>query len=159
MSAFANVKIGLDLSRRRGAAFNALRTVEEFAGTRNVALDTTASTISFDILFPGNLSALVRRLNANLIPVAPRAEFSATVRPRSLAGEVDPAEIARRLEEGTEVWDVQFARGRYVFDARVDAGRVAASIVPSTSSMHEIYDAFLSLDLIALDVPSPPPSA
>ena len=159
MSAFASVTFGLDLSRRRGAAFYAVKTVEEFAGTRNVALDTSAGTISFELLFPGNLTGIVNRLHANLIPVAPRADVSFAVGRRFGGGDpVDPAELIQRLEEGNEVWDVQFARGRYVFDARVDAGRVQASIVPSTSSMHEIYDALLSLDVIALDLPPPLPA-
>jgi len=159
MNGFASVKIGLDLSRRRGAAFTAVRTVEEFAGTRNVALDTAAGTISFEILFPGNLTGIVKRLESNLIPVAQRADVSFAVGRRFGGGDpVDPAELIHRLEEGNEVWDVQFARGRYVFDARVDAGRVQASIVPSTSSMHEIYDALLSLDVIALDLPPPLPA-
>jgi len=147
---FATVTMPVDLTRCRGAAAIAYEVVETYPGTRAVQLDEQTATIVFELHFPGNLSGLVKRLRNNLIPVGDRAQISLPV--RSLAPaliEGGPGVVAERLESGTEVWDVQFERGKYVFDARVEGDRIAAAIVPSTSAMHQNYDALLSLALVA----------
>lgn len=152
MGAFAHVTMPLDLSRRSAAAIVAAGLVETFPGTRNVALDAGAQTVSFEMQFPGNLSDLISRLQSNSIPIGARAEVSIPV--RNLAPEIggaDPQTFAHRLAEGPEVWDAQFDRGRYVFAAQLNGDRVEASIAPSSTSMHELYDALLTLGFVAFD--------
>lgn len=154
MSAFAAVKLTVDLGRRRGAAFHAHGIVERFAGTRNVSVDSASGELGFELIFPGNLSALVQQLDGDLIPVAGRADVSFPVRSFTGAPLADgPAEVDQRLVEGAPVWDAQFARGRYVLSARLNERRVEAAIVPGTKAMHELYDALLSLGLMAADQP------
>ena len=151
MGAYATIRMPLDLSQRNAAAI-AQRVVDDFPGTRNVTLDGASSTVAFDIQFPGNLTALADRLRSSKVPVGETASVSVPF--RSCAAEpLDPAEVVHRLTEGPEVWDVQFSRGRYVLDARVNGGRLEASIVPSTNSMHELYDALLSLGAVVGEGP------
>lgn len=157
MGAFAAVRMPLDLSKRSAASSIALDIVETFPGTRNVSLDSGSGTVSFEIQFPGNLSELVSRLRARSIPIGERAQVSVPV--RNLAPEIlgaDPDLLRRRLEEGPEVWDVQFERGQYVFDGRASGDRIEASIVPSSSSMHELYDSLLTLGIVAQEAAGPP---
>jgi len=155
MGAFAAVRLPVDLTRKSGAEHIVNLVLNQFAGTRNVEIDKAAGTVNFEIHFPGNLSNLVGRLMRRGIAVGERANVSIPVKP--FPGLGAPTEnVPHRLEEGAEVWDVQFAPGRYVFDAHYDGNRVEASIVPSTNSMHEIYDALLTLRLMAQDVPTLP---
>lgn len=152
MAAFATVKIPLDLTRCHDAAAVALSIVESYPGTRHAALDAAAGTVSFDLIFPGNVSGLVRRLTNSLIPVGESANVTLAV--RSLAPETvaaGPGIVAERLREGAEVWDVAFERGHWVLDARLNGGQVEASIVPNSNAMHQIYDALLTLGLVAKD--------
>lgn len=156
MGAFAVVNLPLDLSRRSAAANVAFDLVDTFPGTRNVALDAGAGTVSFEMQFPGNLSGLIARLRTSLIPVGERAEVSVPV--VNLAPEIvgtDPGAFARRLEEGPEVWDAQFERGSYVAAPRLNGDRVEATIVAGSSAMHELYDALLTLGLVAHDAALP----
>jgi hypothetical protein len=143
----------VDLTRRHNAAEAALSIVSAFPGTRNAALDETAGTIVFDLHFPGNLTRLVRRLHDGLIPVGERAAVSLPV--ESLVPEIagGPAAAAARVVEGAEVWDVAFARGQWVESARLDGARLEAAIVPHSNAMHQIYDALLSLGLVANRLP------
>jgi hypothetical protein len=153
MGAFATVTMPVDLTHRHNAAEAAQAIVAGFPGTRNVALDETAGALVFDLHFPGNLSGLVRRLLDGLIPVGAQATVSLPVRslvPELVAG--DPAAVGARVVEGAEVWDVAFARGHYVEAARLDAGRVVATIVPESNAMHQIYDSLLTLGLVASDL-------
>ena len=150
MAAFAVVTMPLDLSRRSAAASIALDLVETFPGTRNVRFDPSAAAVTFELQFPGNLSELVARLRANSILAGERAGVAVPVlnlAPEILAG--DPDLAARRLNEGPEVWDAQFDRAAYVDAAHVNGDVVEASIVPCTSAMHELYDALLTLGLVA----------
>jgi hypothetical protein len=153
MSAYAAVRLTLDLSRRRGAAFYARAIVDAFAGTRNAVVDPAGGELTFDLIFPGNLSALVRQLDGGLIPVGGRASVSLPVRALTTVALADPAAVDRRLCEGAPVWDAQFARGPYVFGARLNERRVEASIVPGNGAMHQLYDALLSLGLMASSDP------
>ena len=142
----------LDLTKARDAAAIAHTLVDRFPGTRNTTLDESGAVVTFDLHFPGNLSGLVKQLASNMIPVGERATVSVPVRslaPELLAG--GPGSVAERLEHGTEVWDVAFDRGHYVLDAQLDGDHVDATIVPSTLAMHQIYDALLSLGLVASD--------
>ncbi|MDP9025471.1 MAG: hypothetical protein M3N13_08865, partial [Candidatus Eremiobacteraeota bacterium] len=68
MGTFATIRMPLDLTRRSGADIIARMVVETFAGTRNVELDAAAGAVTFEMHFPGNLSALVRQLHGKLIP-------------------------------------------------------------------------------------------
>ena len=150
MGAFAIVHLPLDLSRRSAGASVALDVVETFPGTRNATLNAGSGTVSFEMQFPGNLSALVARLQSSLIPVGARADVSVPV--LNLVPDIigsDPALLQRRLEDGPEVWDVQFEPSAYVSAPRLNGDRIEASIVPSSSSMHELYDALLTLGLVA----------
>jgi hypothetical protein len=156
MSAFAGVKIQVDLTRRGGAAFAVQETAENFAGTRNVVVDASAGELRFDLQFPGNLSALVRQLQAASVPVGPQAEVSVPIRSLVDAEASDAAAVAAHVAGGVEVWDPQFPRGDYVFAARVAGDHLEASVEPSTSGMHAIYDALLTLGLVAQDEPSLP---
>jgi type III secretion system FlhB-like substrate exporter len=152
MGAFATVTMPVDLTHRHNAAEAAHTIVSAFPGTRGVSLDETAGTLTFELHFPGNMSGLVRRLHDGLIPVGAAATVSLPVQslvPELIAG--GPAEIAARIVEGAEVWDVAFARGHYVETARLDAGRVVATIVPHSNAMHQIYDSLLTLGLVAND--------
>ena len=154
MAAFATVKIPVDLTRCQDAAAVALAVVENYPGTRHAVLDAASGTVSFELIFPGNVSGLVRRLTNSLIPVGERA--SVTLPVRSLAPELisgGPGIVAERLREGAEVWDVAFERGHWVLDARLNGGQVEASIVPTSNAMHQIYDALLTLGLVAHDAP------
>ncbi len=154
MGAFAAITIPLDLTRRGGAEVIALDIVETFPGTRNVSLDRAAGTIRFELHFPGNLGALARRLRSAKVPVGERAEVSVPIErlaPELLAGGPDHA--AERMLEGTEVWDVQFERGRYIDRARINGDRVEATIQPNSMAMHQMYDTMLSLGLVASDGP------
>jgi hypothetical protein len=152
MAAFATVRMPLDLTRCQDAAGVALSVVTNYPGTRHASLDETSSTVSFELIFPGNVSGLVRRLSNSLIPVGERADVTLDV--RSLAPDLTaggPGMVAERLREGAEVWDVAFERGHWVHDARLNGGQVEASIVPTSNAMHQIYDALLSLGLVAKD--------
>jgi hypothetical protein len=154
MAAFASLRIPLDLTHCNDAASVALAIVEGFPGTRNAAVDAGSSMVSFDLIFPGNVSGLVRRLGSKSIPVGERADVTLPVRslaPELIAG--GPGVVAERLREGAEVWDVAFERGHWVLDARLNGGQVEASIVPSSNAMHQIYDALLTLGLVANDAP------
>lgn len=148
MGAFAVVSLPLDLSRGSGASIVATAIVETFPGTRAVTLDA-AGTVSFELQFPGNLSELVNRLSANGIAVGERGTVSVPVAnlAPSILGD-DPGLFARRMDEGPEVWDAQFARGRYISDTRLNGDRVEATIVPGSAAMHELYDALLTLGLV-----------
>lgn len=150
MGAFAVVNLPLDLSRRSASAAVAVDLVESFPGTRNVALDAATARVSFEMQFPGNLSGLIARLRSSLIPSGDRADVSVPVT-SLVADTVDPALVEQRLTEGPEVWDAQFDRGHYVSTPRLVGDRVEASIVPSSASMHELYDALLTLGLVAHD--------
>jgi hypothetical protein len=149
MGSFALVSMQVDLTRRGAAAKIVQEVVEDFPGTRNVTLDSAAGAVSFEIQFPGNLTALTERLRINLIPVGERASVSLPI--RALVPELlDDAEHVRRtLVEGPEIWDVEFLRGHYVYDASMQGDAVVASIVPSSQSMHQLYDALLKLGVVA----------
>jgi hypothetical protein len=152
MAAFATLKIRVDLTRCHDAAAVALTVVENYPGTRNAVVDVAAGTVSFDLIFPGNVSGLVRRLTNSLVPVGERADVTLAVRslaPELIAG--GAGFVAERLREGAEVWDVAFERGHWVLDARLNGGVVEASIVPTSNAMHQIYDALLTLGLVAKD--------
>jgi hypothetical protein len=153
MGAFASLTIPVDLTRCHDAATVALGVVDGFPGTRNAALDAAASTVAFELHFPGNLSALVRRLRDNLIPVGDAAHVSVPV--ESLAPELiaaGPEIVAERVVEGAHVWDVAFARGKWISAAHFDGKSVVATIVPSSNAMHQIYDALLSLSVVVNDL-------
>jgi len=155
MGAYATITMPVDFSQRSTTAIVARRVVEEFPGTRNVQLDGASGTLAFELQFPGNLSALTARLRSALVAVGEHVNVCVPF--RSCAAEpLDPETVAHRLTEGPEVWDVQFPRGRFVVDARVSGQRLTASVIPSTSSMHELYDALLSLGAI---VDEEPPTA
>ena len=154
MGAFATVKMPVDLTRRHNAAEAALSIVATFPGTRNVALDEAAGTVTFDLHFPGNMNRLVRRLHDGLVPVGERAAVSLPIESlvtEPIAG--GPAAVAARVVEGAEVWDVAFARGHWVESARLDGDRLEAAIVPHSNAMHQIYDALLNLGLVVNDLP------
>jgi hypothetical protein len=151
MGAFATVKMPVDLSRRHNATEAVVSIVATFPGTRGVVLDAGAGTIAFDLHFPGNLSGLVRRLHDGLIPVGERAEVSLPV--QALADPPSAGAVAERVLEGAEVWDVAFARGHYVDSAALEGGCLMAAIVPHSNAMHQIYDALLSLGLVAAAPP------
>jgi len=149
---FAVITMPVDLTKRRGAAAIAYTLVDSFPGTRNTALDDAASLVKFELHFPGNLTGLVRKLADNMIAVGETAKVTVPV--RSLVPELiasGPGPVGERLEEGTEVWDVAFDRGHYVHEAALVGDHVEATIVPSTLSMHQIYDGLLSLGLVASD--------
>ena len=153
MGASATVTMPVDLTRCHDAALVAQTVVENYPGTRGTAVDTAASVVRFELHFPGNLSGLVRRLVDNLIPVGDAAAVSVPIEslvPELVAG--GPAAIAERLVEGAHVWDVAFARGAYVSEARIENGRVLATIVPHSNAMHQIYDALLSLGVVVNDL-------
>lgn len=153
MGAFATVQLPVDLTRCHDAAGVALSVVDGFPGTRNAAVDAVASTVVFELHFPGNLSALIRKLRDNIIPVGDSAVVTVPVEslvPELVAG--GPTALAERVVEGAHVWDVAFARGPHVTAARVDEGRVTATIVPGSDAMHQIYDALLSLGVVVNDL-------
>jgi hypothetical protein len=156
MGAFAAVSLPVDLTRKSGAEQIVLTVLNQFAGTRNVALDKAAGTVNFEIHFPGNLSNLVGRLMRRGIAVGERAAVSIPVKPFAPGLGMPADEVKHTLENGPEVWDVQFHPGPYVLAAEMENGRVNASIVPSTHSMHEIYDVLLGLRYMAQDVPTLP---
>ncbi len=150
MAAFASLKIPVDLTRCDGAAGVALAVVANYPGTRNARVDEASSSVSFELIFPGNVSGLVRRLNAGNVPVGARADVALPVRrlaPELTAG--GGAVVAERLMHGAEVWDVAFDRGRFVHEARMNGETIEASIDPSSNAMHQIYDALLTLGLVA----------
>jgi hypothetical protein len=153
MGAFATVQLPVDLTRCHDAAGVALGVVAGFPGTRNAALDAATSTVTFDLHFPGNLSALLARLRDNIIPTGDSAQVTVPIEslvPELLAG--GPDAVAARVVEGAHVWDVAFARGPHVMAARMDGGRVSATIVPGSDAMHQIYDALLSLGVVVNDL-------
>jgi hypothetical protein len=142
----------LDLTRRHDASSVAVDVIAGFPGTGNVTLDAPASTVTFGLHFPGNLSSLVRTLNGQGILVGEAVQVSVPV--ESLVPELiadGPALVAERVVHGTHVWDVAFARGAYVSAAGLENGRVTATIVPSSNAMHQIYDALLSLGVVVND--------
>ena len=150
MAAFASLKIPVDLTRRDGAAGVALSVVENYPGTRHAAVDEASSSVSFELIFPGNVSGLVRRLGDNQVPAGERADVKLPVRslaPDLIAG--GGTVVSERLRHGAEVWDVSFDRGKWVLDARMNGETIEASIVPSSNAMHQIYDALLTLGLVA----------
>jgi hypothetical protein len=152
MGAFATLTMPVDLTRRSNAADVVRTIVSTYPGTRSVALDEVAGSVTFELHFPGNVSGLVRRLAAGLIPVGARAKVSLPVEslvPELIAG--GPGTIEARVVEGAEVWDVAFARGHYVDSATLTGDRLEATIVPHSNAMHQIYDALLSLGLVAND--------
>jgi hypothetical protein len=154
MGAFAKVIMPVDLTRRHNAAEAALSIVSTFPGTRNAALDEGSGTMTFDLHFPGNMTRLVRRLHDGLIPVGDRAAVSLPIEslvPELIAG--GPDAVAARVVEGAEVWDVAFARGHWVESARLEGDRLEAAIVPHSNAMHQIYDALLTLGLVANNLP------
>ena len=151
MSTFATFRLPLDLTRRVGAAAVAENIIATFPGTRSVALDP-AGTVTFEMMFPGALSALVTRLHEALVPVGLQAEVALPV--NRLVPELVPTdaeEFTHRITEGTPVWDPQFERGKYVLNGRLDGDVVVATIVTSTHAMHELYDTLLMLGLVVAD--------
>lgn len=148
MGSFALVSIPVDLSRRKAAAEVALDVVATFPGTRNATIDD-AGVLSFEMQFPGNLSALVVRLQSCLVPVGSQATLSMPVRRIGPACDADSAYQSSVLEAGPEISDVQFPRGEYVLSATIKNDALEAAIVPSTRSMHHLYDALLRLRLLA----------
>jgi hypothetical protein len=156
LGAFAILKIPLDLSRRSAAAGVAAGVIGTYPGTRNVELDSATGVVSFEMAFPGNLSGLVRALDSSKVPVGDHVDVTIPVRniaPEILRQEADV--VQERLLEGPEVLDPEFRRGRYVLDARVNGDIVEASVVPSSKSMHELYDSLLTLGLVANDEADP----
>jgi len=145
MSVFAALKIPVDLTRRRGAALKALEILQSFPGARNLAVDGAAQTLSLELHFPGNLTALVDDLLGSLIPVGAKVEVTVPL----ATPPADAAALEERLLEGNEVWDVAFPRDRYVYEAHVSPSGVTATIVPSTGAMHEIYDVLLGFNLLS----------
>jgi hypothetical protein len=153
MGAYATLTMPLDLTHRHDAPAAALSVIAGFPGTGAVALDAAASTVTFELHFPGNLSRLVRTLNDHGILVGEAAQVSVPV--ESLVPELiadGPALVAERVVHGTHVWDVAFARGAYVSAAGLENGRVTATIVPHSNAMHQIYDALLSLGVVVNDL-------
>jgi hypothetical protein len=149
MGAFVEVTLPVNPSQPGEAGAAALGIVEGFPGTRGAQLDGASGAVRFQFQFPGNLSGLVDRLRSNRIGVGDRANVSLRVRTIAHAAEAPPSgEIVDRLTQGAEVWDVQFDRGRYVSEAEISGDRIDATIVPSTLSMHQIFDALLSLGLV-----------
>ena len=152
MGAFATVQLPVDLTRCHDAAGVVSAIVTGFPGTRSVTLDAVASTVTFELHFPGNLSALIARLRENIIPVG--AEATVTVPVESLVPALisDTNAVGTRVVEGAHVWDVAFARGPHVTAARMEGGSVIATIVPGSDAMHQIYDALLSLGIVVNDL-------
>jgi hypothetical protein len=145
---FVAVSLQVDLSRRSGAAAMALECIECFPGTRNASL-TENGTAMFEMIFPGNLSALVSRLAWNLVPAHGEARVRLPVHAVDPATLDDRERVAKAMEEGPEIWDVQFTRGHYVHQATVEGHVVEATIAPSTNSMHHLYDSLLRLGIFA----------
>ena len=151
MGAFATLKLPVDLTQCHDAARVALTVVDLYPGTRNTTLDPATSTVTFELHFPGNLTGLVRRLQSNTIPVGETAEVSMPIE-RLVPDRADaPDAVAHRVLEGGEVWDVAFARGKYVHAAHLVGDRLEATIVPHTNALHQIYDSLLSLALVVND--------
>jgi hypothetical protein len=151
MGAFAAIRLPLDLSRRSGSAAIATNVIARFPGTQNVALDADSGSATFEMQFPGNLSELVARLRSSLIFPGDRADVSVPVKNLLAPDGPDAATFEHRLLEGPEVWDAEFDRGEFVESPRLVGDRVEASIVPRSSAMHQLYDALLSLALVAAD--------
>jgi hypothetical protein len=161
MGAYATVTLPLVSALPKGLDLIAQDVVATFPGTRSVAIDAAGTTLTFELHFPGNLSALVMRLANSRIGVGARATVS--VPAHNLAPELiaAAADVTERLNEGSEVWDPQFTRAAYVTDASFVDGRVHASIVPKTEAMHQLYDSMFVLGLTASDgalEPSPAPA-
>ncbi len=156
MGAFASVTLPLVIGLAPGASAVAQQVVADFPGTRNVALDATGTSITFELHFPGNLSALVSRLANNRIGVGTTATIS--VPTLSLAPELlaSADAVHERLNEGAEVWDPEFTRGSYVSSASLIDGHVVATILPNTEAVHQVYDSMLVLGLTAV---GPTPAA
>jgi hypothetical protein len=151
MNIYATFRLPLDLTRRTGAAAIAENIVATFPGTRSVALDANG-TVTFEMMFPGALSALMQRLDDALIPGASRADVSLPVNrlvPERLPA--DGAAFTRALVAGPEVWDPAFKKGKYVLDGRLDGDTVVATVLTSTQAMHELYDTLLALGLVVAD--------
>ncbi len=148
-SAFATLKLPVDLTRCHNAASIARSIVEDYPGTRHVALDETASVVSFDLLFPGNVSGLVRRLASNLIPVGDAVSVSLPLRILAPERMGDAAAVGEHVVEGAEIWDVAFPRGEWVLAAELVGDRLEASIVPDSHGMHQIYDSLLTVGVVA----------
>jgi len=129
--------------------------VAVFPGTRKVDVDPAGTSVTFELHFPGRLSALVDRLNNRRIVVGPVATVSIPVTSLVPALLTSPEHVNERLSGGSEVWDPEFPRGSYVSEAKLVGDHVEATIVPSTDAMHQLYDAMYTLGLVALEAGQP----
>jgi hypothetical protein len=148
MGCFAAISMQVDLSRRSSAADVARDVLETFPGSRNAALDAGSGAASLEVQFPGNLSALAARMRSLMVPISGNVKMRVPIFNVAEA-RADVDTIRKTMEEGPEIWDVQFVRDHYVEGASVDGDWVEATIVPSTNAVHHIYDALMRIGLLA----------
>lgn len=149
MGCYAHFSTNIDLSRRNAAGAVALEVLAAFPGTRNVTV-ADDGVATFEMQFPGNLSALNARLRSCHVPISGAVRVRIpVVAATAEAGSASSDHIARELMSGPEIWDVQFVRGAYVVDASAGDGYVEASVIPSNNAMHQLYDSLLHLRLFA----------
>ena len=149
MGSFAVISLQVDLSRRSMAA-----ELPPSSSRRSRGLGTSFSTLRpvrfrSRCFFRETSAHIVARLRSNLIPTGDSAKVSLPVRRLVSEPSEDAERVKQTLEEGPEIWDVEFRRGHYVLDASMSGDVLEATVVPSSNSMHQIYDSLLHLGIVA----------
>jgi hypothetical protein len=147
---FATVSFAVDLGRRPAPQVAVDEVVSTFPGTRNVSFDGTA--VHFDIVFPGNLTALAGRLRSANVPIVGDAQVRIPIE-RIAPERAARTNTAERMIEGPEIWDVEFPRGHYVKSAHMEGDVACATIEPSNYGMHQLYDSLLNAGMMAQSEP------
>ena len=142
MGAFATLTIPLNLSGT-GAEFHAWEAANAAAGSQHIIADRGRNELRLEHQFPGNITALMRRLGAKF--ALPRT-ITASVPVRSLGIPDHPADVSHMLAA------INSEPG--VSGARIEGDRLVAEVPPITRGLYVIFNHLLHAGLIAQDVPT-----
>ena len=142
MGAFATLTIPLNLSGT-GAEHQAWEAANSSAGSKNIIADRATNQLRLDHQFPGNITALMRRLGAKF---ALPHSITASVPVRSLGIPGAPSDVSHLLAA------INHEPG--VSGARIEGDRLIAEVPPVTRGLYVIFNHLLHAGLIAQDVPT-----
>lgn len=159
MGAWITIGMSVDLSARPGTAGKLAELVDATAGTADVVADATQNTLTFRMQYPGNLSAIVKRMRQMELVVPSTVEIALPVRSLAIPGKVTVAEdVLHELNEPPSLIprtdSTPLTTGEGIMDARFENGNLHASIVPTSASIRLIWDVLLEHGLMAQDTPT-----
>ncbi len=159
MGAWITISMSVDLTSRPGSARELAELVESTAGTVDVVANATTNTLSFRMQYPGNLTAIMKRMAAIGLTLPATADIILPVRSLAIPElRTDAAHVAAILNGGpTTIPRMDtgpLVNGEGIMDARFVDGNLHATIVPTSMTLQTIWDVLCENGLTAQDTPT-----